>query len=72
MFKIKQSLNGFLDSGIANAESHTHLQFALANATSKIVKEYVLSKLTFELNNKHRKTKRNLKSTTYKPYIIHC
>jgi hypothetical protein len=31
----------------------------------KIAKEYVLPMLTFELNNKHRKTKQNVKSTTY-------
>ncbi|QTD38783.1 hypothetical protein JL193_05820 [Polaribacter batillariae] len=49
----------------ANAQSHTHSQFATANATPKIAKEYVLPTLTFELNNKHRKTKQNVKSTTY-------
>jgi hypothetical protein len=31
----------------------------------KIAKEYVLPTLTFELNNKHRKTNQNVKSTTY-------
>ena len=41
----------------AEAQSHTHSQFATANATPKIAKEYVLPTLTFELNNKHRKTK---------------
>nr|AOE12688.1 hypothetical protein [uncultured bacterium] len=45
----------------AKAQSHTHLQFATANATPKIAKEYVLPTLTFELNNKHRKTKLNVK-----------
>lgn len=30
----------------------------------KIAKEYVVPTLTFELNNKHRKTKQNVKSTT--------
>jgi flagellar basal body-associated protein FliL len=49
----------------ANAQSHTHSQFATAKATPKIAKEYVLPTLTFELNNKHQKTKLNKKSTTY-------
>jgi len=49
----------------ANAQSHTHLQFATANTKPKIAKEYVLPKLTFELNKKHRKNKLNEKSTTY-------
>jgi len=37
----------------ANTQSHTHSQFAKANATPKIAKEYVLPTLTFELNKKH-------------------
>ena len=45
----------------ANAQSHTHSQFATANATPKIAKEYVLPTLKFELNNKQRKTKQNVK-----------
>ena len=49
----------------AEAQSHTHSQFATANATPKIAKEYVLPTLTFELNNKHRKTKQNVKSTMH-------
>jgi len=49
----------------ANAQSHTHLQFASANATPKIAKEYVLPTLTFELNNKHQKTKLNGKNTMH-------
>lgn len=32
---------------------------------TKIAKEYVSPTLTFELNNKHRKTKQKVKSTTY-------
>jgi len=40
MFKIKPSLNGFLDSGIANAKSHTHSQSRHPRYT-KTVKEYV-------------------------------
>lgn len=52
-------------NGKANAQSHTHLQLATATATPKIAKKYVLPTLTFELNNKHRKTKQNVKSTTY-------
>ena len=54
---------------IANAISHTHLQFATANATPKIAKEYVLPTLTFKLKKKHRKTKQNVESqqvTMYK------
>ena len=50
---------------ISNAQSHTHLQFSPANATPKIAKEYVLPTLNFELNNKHRKTKLNVKSTMH-------
>jgi hypothetical protein len=46
-------------------KSHTHLQFAQAKATPKIAKEYVLPSLTFELNNKHRKTKLKGKSTMH-------
>ena len=38
-------------SKIANAQSHTHSQFASANATPKIAKEYVLPTHTFELTN---------------------
>ena len=49
----------------AHAKSHTHLQFATANATPKIAKEYVSPTLTLELNKKHRKNKLNEKSTTY-------
>ena len=49
----------------AHAKSHTHSQFATANATPKIEKEYVLPMLTFEPNNKHRKTKQNVKSTMH-------
>ncbi len=41
----------------ANVEIHTHSQFVTANAAAKIAKEYVLPTFTFELNNKHRKTK---------------
>jgi len=47
----------------ANAKSHTHSQFATANATPKIAKEYVLPTLKFELNNKH------CKSRTWKHYL---
>ncbi len=36
-----------------------------ANATPKIVKEYVWPTLTFELNNIHPKTKLNVKSTMH-------
>jgi len=46
-------------------KSHTHLQFASANTTSKIAKEYVLPTLNYDLNNKHRKTKPNAKSTMH-------
>jgi len=49
----------------ANAQSHTHSQFATAKATPKIAKEYVLPTLNLELNNKHRKTKQNVKSTMH-------
>ncbi|WP_162843322.1 hypothetical protein [Ichthyenterobacterium magnum] len=49
----------------ANAQSHTHSQFAKANATPKIAKEYVLPTLNLELNNKHRKDKLNGKSTMH-------
>jgi hypothetical protein len=45
-------------SKIANAQSHTHLQFAPVNATPKIAKEYVLPTLNSELNKKHRKARR--------------
>ena len=46
-------------------KSHTHSQFAKANASPKIAKEYVQPTLTFQLNNQHLKTKQNVKSTTY-------
>ena len=49
----------------ANAQSHTHSQFASTNATPKIAKEYVLPTLTFELNYIHPKTKLNVKSTMH-------
>ncbi|MCB0537672.1 MAG: hypothetical protein KDE33_09100 [Bacteroidetes bacterium] len=49
----------------AYAQSHTHSQFATANTTPKIAKEYVLPTHTFELNNKQRKTKLNGKSTMH-------
>jgi hypothetical protein len=55
----------------ANALSHTHSQFASANATPKIAKEYVLPTLTFELNNKHRKTKQNVKALLTTTCIKH-
>jgi len=35
--------------------SHTHLQFATANSTPKIAKEYVLPTLKAERENKVRK-----------------
>ena len=56
----------------ANAKSHTHLQFATANATPKIAKEYVWPTHTFELNNKHRKTKQDAKTLHTTKYIIYC
>ena len=43
-----------------NAKGHTHLLFAPADTRAKIAKEYVLPTHTFELNNKHRKTKLNV------------
>jgi DNA (cytosine-5)-methyltransferase 1 len=53
MWHISNSLSNLLkkenSTEKANAKSHTHLQFATANATPKIAKEYVLPKLTFEL-----------------------
>jgi hypothetical protein len=39
---MKQFLNGFLDSGIANAASHTHFQSRHPSFT-KTVKEYVFA-----------------------------
>lgn len=40
----------------ANAQSHTHSQFATANATPKIAKEYVLPTLKNEKKIKHENT----------------
>ena len=37
------------------AKSHTHLQFATANATPKIAKEYVFANATNRTENKVRK-----------------
>ena len=54
---------------ISNAKSHTHLQFAQANATPKIAKEYVLSTHTSVQELKLRKTKQDVESqltTMYK------
>ena len=42
-----------------------HIYSRYSQHNTKTVKEYVLPTLTFELNNKHRKTKLNVKSTTY-------
>jgi len=53
----------------ANAQSHTLLQFTIANAKPKIAKKYVLPTRKYELNKKHRKTKQNVKTlhtTMYK------
>lgn len=52
----------------ANAQSHTHSQFATANATPKIAKEYVLPTHTFELNNKIRKLSRTEKTLAKTKY----
>jgi DNA (cytosine-5)-methyltransferase 1 len=41
-------------------KSHTHLQFAPAITTPKIVKEYVSPTLNSELNIKYRQTKLNV------------
>ncbi|HEA28854.1 MAG TPA: hypothetical protein ENH91_02485 [Leeuwenhoekiella sp.] len=49
----------------ASALSHTHSQFAPANAAPKIAKEYALPTLISELKNKHQKTKLNVKSTMH-------
>ena len=54
-----------METKTAKAQSHTHSQFATANTTPKIAKEYVLPTHTFELNNKQRKTKLNGKSTMH-------
>ncbi len=50
--------------GIANAQSHTHFQ-SHHPRFAQTVKEYVLPTLAFELNNKDRKTKQNVKSTMH-------
>lgn len=42
MFKVKQFLNGFLDSEIAHAKSHTHFQSRHPRFT-QTVKEYVFA-----------------------------
>jgi hypothetical protein len=52
---------------IANAKSHTHLQFATANATPKIAKEYVSPTLTSELTENLGK-----QSRTWKHYAQQC
>ncbi len=57
---------------ISNAKSHTHSQFATANASPKTAKEYVLPTLTSELNNKHWKTKLNGKALCTTTCIAHC
>ena len=51
------------------SKSHTHLQFAPANATPIIAKEYVLAKAQLELNKKHLKTKLNEKALLTTMYI---
>jgi hypothetical protein len=42
-----------------------HIYSRYSQRTTKTEKEYVLPTLTFELNNKHRKTKLNVKSTMH-------
>jgi|GEM_PF-1869229 len=48
---------------IANAKSHTHLQFAQAKARPKIAKEYVFA-------NASKFAERKARQVT--PYIIYC
>jgi len=38
-----------------------HISSRASQRNTKTVKEYVLPTLTYELNNKHRKTKQNVK-----------
>jgi hypothetical protein len=42
-----------------------HIYSRSSHRTTKTVKEYVLPTLNLELNNKHRKTKQNVKSTMH-------
>jgi hypothetical protein len=50
----KQNTNGARNN--AHAKSHTHLQFAPANAPPKIAKEYVLPTLTDKQDEKEHRS----------------
>jgi hypothetical protein len=64
MSRIKQYLNGFLDSGTATAKSHTHLQSRHPNFT-KTVKEYVFANASKFAEKKARQVTMYKKHRTF-------